>query len=292
MGEVPEVIIATSTWNANALIELFLSHHERMGAAAILVIDFGSTDGTRDVLDAGRWEGLVRVFDLTSLTREDTSSTLLRYAKENFPDDHWCLFCDPDEFLVTPTMRIADACQVDGRESLGLVTIPRRNATGLQSAVNGDAADISPLGALTLRIDGRHERRGEEYVTAGPLDPPWIYTAIPGKVMVRLGVAESVSPGDHEAVVAAESAEAPGSYLLHYPFRTFAEFRQKVVLAIRDFEANDYPPGFAWQYRRWFGCLASGELESEYLQQFVPDDDVARLLAEGVLAEDTSVRDF
>jgi len=284
-------VVATTTWNTGATVDDFFDHYRRLGAAAVLLMDFGSIDGTRERIAA--WGDFAEVFDLPSLAGKDSSNALLAEAKRRYPEDWWCLFCDPDEFLVTPRMQIDDVSATAPADA-GTILVERRNVTGPRSIATAQA-DLSPLGGLTLRIDGRHGRTNEDMlVHERRLDPPWIYTAVFGKVLVRLGAADSIGDGDHVASTAAASVTAPPSdaYLLHYPFRGYREFAAKVELARRDFEVNQYPVGFGWQYRRWLRCLDQHRLAREYLEQFVPDERVPQLIADGVLTEDTVVRDF
>ena len=285
-------VVASTTWNTGALVDDFLDHYRRLGAAAVLLMDFGSVDGTRERVVA--WGDFVEVFDLPSLAGKDSSNALLAEAKRRYPKEWWCLFCDPDEFLVTPRMQIDDASAA-ALPDAGTVVVERRNMTGPRSIATAQA-DLSPLRGLTLRIDGRHERTNQEMLDhERRLEPPWIYTAVPGKVLVRLGAADSIGDGDHVATTtSATTATAPPSdaYFLHYPFRDYGEFAAKVELARQDFGENEYPVGFAWQYRRWLRCLEQHRLAREYLEQFVPDERVPPLITEGVLTEDTTVRDF
>ena len=284
-------VVATTTWNTGTLVDDFLDHYRRLGAAAVLLMDFGSVDGTRERV--GARGDFVEVFDLPSLAGKDSSNALLAEAKRRYPKDWWCLFCDPDEFLVTPRMQIDDASAAAPPDA-GTIVVERRNMTGPLSIATAQA-DLSPLRGLTLRIDGRHERTNEEMLDhERRLEPPWIYTAVPGKVLVRLGAADSIGDGDHVATTAAATVTAAPSdtYLLHYPVREYRDFAAKVELARRDFEENEYPVGFGWQYRRWLRCLEQHRLAREYVEQFVPDERVPQLIAEGVLTEDTTVRDF
>ena len=125
------------------------------------------------------------------------------------------------------------------------------------------------------------------------LIPPWIYTAIPGKVFVRLGPALSIGDGDHSAIVSDNRVmPAPaGAYLMHFPFRTYKAFEEKIRLAASDFGSNPHlPETYGWQIRRWLRIAKSGNLYDEYLQQFVPDEQVDRLIEEGTLALDDSIR--
>ena len=284
-------LVATTTWNTGTLVDDFLDHYRRLGAAAVLLMDFGSVDGTRERVRA--WGDFVEVFDLPSLAGQDSSNALLAEAKRRYPKEWWCLFCDPDEFLVTPRMQIDDASAA-AHPDAGTIVVERRNMTGPRSIATAQA-DLSPLRGLTLRIDGRHERTNQEMLDhERRLEPPWIYTAVPGKVLVRLGAADSIGEGDHVASTEAATVKAPPSdvCLLHFPFRDYREFLAKVELARRDFEENEYPAGFAWQYGRWFRCLEQRRLAREYLEQFPPDERVPQLIAEGVVTEDTTVRDF
>jgi hypothetical protein len=284
-------VVATTTWNTGTLVDDFLDHYRKLGAAAVLLMDFGSVDGTRERIVA--WGDFVEVFDLPSLAGKDSSNALLAEAKRRYPKEWWCLFCDPDEFLVTPRMQIDEASAV-ALPDAGTIVVERRNMTGPRSIATAQA-DLSPLRRLTLRIDGRHERTNEEMLDhERRLEPPWIYTAVPGKVLVRLGAAGSIGDGDHVATTVAATVTAPPSdvYLPHYPFRDYREFSAKVELARRDFQANEYPVGFGWQYRRWLRCLEQHRLAREYLEQFPPDEQVPQLIADGVVTEDTTVRDF
>ena len=193
-------VVATTTWNTGTLVDDFLDHYRRLGAAAVLLMDFGSVDGTRERVVA--WGDFVKVFDLPSLAGKDSSNALLAEAKRRYPKEWWCLFCDPDEFLVTPRMQIDDASAA-ALPDAGTIVVERRNMTGPRSIATAQA-DLSPLRGLTLRIDGRHERTNQEKVDhERRLEPPWIYTAVPGKVLVRLGAAESIGEGDHVAITAA-----------------------------------------------------------------------------------------
>src|SRR5262245_32152348 len=102
-------IVATTCWNAGHLIIDFLRHYETIGAEAILVMDFGSEDHTLDVLNSSEWSNLVVPIPFPGLAAIDSSKILLEFAKEKFPT-HWCLFCDPDEFLTSTSF-------TDGSES-------------------------------------------------------------------------------------------------------------------------------------------------------------------------------
>jgi hypothetical protein len=83
-----------------------------------------------------------------------------------------------------------------------------------------------------------------------------------------------------------------GHYLLHYPFRSFESFAAKVRLAASDFDANaDLPFTYGWQLRRWVELARRGQLLQEYLDQFVPDEDVPRLLEDGTLARERRITD-
>jgi hypothetical protein len=286
-----ETVVATTTWNTGTLVDDFLDHYRRLGAAQVLLMDFASVDGTRERVVS--WGDFVEVFDLPSLAGKDSSNALLAEAKRRYPKEWWCLFCDPDEFLVTPRMQIDDVSAVASPDA-GTIVVERRNMTGPRSIAT-EQADLSPLLGLTLRIDGRHERTNQEMLDhERRLEPPWIYTAVPGKVLVCLGAADSIGDGDHVATTVAATVTAPPSevYLSHYPFRDYREFSAKVERARRDFQANEYPVGFGWQYRRWLRCLEQHTLAREYLEQFPPDEQVPQLIAGGVVTQDTTVRDF
>lgn len=286
--------VATTTWNSIDLVRTFLVHYRQLGVDQVLVMDFASTDGTRDVLASAEWRGFVDLVPFPGIALLDSSNILLGIARARFAPDDWCLFCDPDELLVTPSMTIDDARRGLAADA-GSVVIPRFNLTAQRSVALNAQQRLSALDALTLRVDRRQVRSIDEDIRRERLDPPWIFTAIPGKAFVRLGTALAVEDGDHSANTSgARDAECPaGVYLLHAPLRTYEAFCGKLELARIGFRLNPHlPQVHGWQVRRWIDQLDAGTLHDEYVQQFIPDDQVDRLLLDGTLARDASLVSF
>ena len=278
MTPAPKVHIATTTWNCVDIIDRFLDHHRRLGVHRVLVIDYHSDDGTRDVLASPRWKDFVEMSDLRSLAGQDTSQEMLGTLRERHPGD-WALFCDPDEFLVTPDMRVADLLPAEG--GVESVAIPRFNMTAPRSLADHGDLETAALDHMRLRICQQHRRTPAERRSMA-LDPPWIYTAIMDKTLVRLDAALSIGIGDHAArtrsgIAAARSTDG---YFLHFPIRSYRNFEEKVHLYRLDYEANPGQPG--WHQHRWIKLLDAGTLREEYLAQFVDDEQLEALLAAGV----------
>ena len=144
------MIVATTTWDSADVLEPWLAHVKRLGAAKVIVVDYGSNDGTREALRSKHWSGLVQAHDIRSL-QADTSNDLLAIAKADH-EGSWCLFCDPDEFLVTPEMRVEDLLPAESDE-VSIMSIPRRNMTGPRSEATSADSSLSPFEWVTLRIE-------------------------------------------------------------------------------------------------------------------------------------------
>ncbi|MEO5671697.1 MAG: glycosyltransferase family 2 protein [Ramlibacter sp.] len=296
MSSKPEstFLVVTTTWNSVDHIETFLRHYSRLGFERVLVMDFDSTDGTLEILASTQWRGFVELVPFPGIESLDSSNVMLALAKRKFPETHWCLFCDPDELLVTPTMEVGDFGPDLVMGNLQ-VSVPRFNVTGPRSIAEHDDQRMTARDALALRIDGRCSRNPAIDGQALVLDPPWIFTAIPGKTCVRLGSALSIGGGDHHAQTVAERSltASAGIYLLHYPFRSYAAFAKKIEMARINFASNHVDqPGYGWQLRRWIRLAESEGLYEEYLQQFIPDGDVESMVQAGKLTRDDAIRNF
>jgi hypothetical protein len=205
------------------------------------------------------------------------------------------LFCDPDELLVTPHMRIEDLASFGRATDSDGVAIPRFNVTAPRSVAINDESRLTATDALVLRIDTRHVRSGEQDIRAEVLQPSWVFTAIGGKVFVRLRRTTAIGEGDHSAttVDGRMTPASPGIYLLHYPFRGYATFKAKVEMARIGFAENPHlSPSHGWQVRRWIQLADAGKLRNEYLDQFIADDRIDDLVGCGVLSRDVAVPQF
>lgn len=271
------VCIATSTWNAAELVERFLRHAVHIGVERVYAMDYGSTDGTQEVIGSTEWGDLVRVVEFPGLDDLDSSNILLELMKAELPEDTMVLFCDPDELLALDTDRLEDL----DPEGVGLV-IPRTNMTGRRSEAETRDHELYSGGLLNFEIRQQLQREAVR-LQSGELSHPWIWRKIGPKVAVRLGRTTEIGDGDHTATTDTPlSFVEEGALLLHHPVRSFAEFQARAADAREFLEANPHL-GDQWvpRYHRWADMEASGILYDEYLDQFVKDDDVDEFLAIG-----------
>ena len=153
--------VATTTWNSIDLASVFLSHYRRLGFDQVFVMDFDSTDGTRDALASAEWRGFVTLVPFPGLASLDSSNILLTIVRQAYGPTGWCLFCDPDELLVTPSMAAPDAV-VTAQMGAESVSIPRFNMTAPLSFVQHGKPFSSHVHALTLRVARRHIRNVQD----------------------------------------------------------------------------------------------------------------------------------
>ena len=287
-------IVATTTWDCADLIETFLRHCQRFEIHQVLVMDFDSTDGTREVLTSPTWRSFVTLVPFPGISGLDSSNRLLAVAKASHWKDHWCLFCDPDEFLVTPSMTVNGPALAAAAADAMAMVLPRFNVTAERSIAKSYQDRLSLEDAITLRIDRRCTRSVESDMLQDILEPPWIFSDIPGKALATIEGAARIGDGDHTVETSGRLSPVPdGIYLLHYPFRSFRSFADKIARAESDFRANpDLAAVYGWQLRRWIRLASQGVLHQEYLQQFIADADVASFVANGTVVRDRSLAAF
>lgn len=102
-GDLPEIaaddpLVLSVVRNGMAWLHTFLLHHRERGARRFVILDNGSTDGTREYLAA---QADVILLGSTAPYRH-YENTFKRYLCDHFGKDRWCLFVDVDELASWP----------------------------------------------------------------------------------------------------------------------------------------------------------------------------------------------
>ncbi|MEE4175635.1 MAG: glycosyltransferase family 2 protein [Xanthomonadales bacterium] len=142
-----DVLLFCCLRNEAIRIPAFLDYYRRLGVAHFLFVDNGSGDGFLADMTA---EEDVSVWTTTSSYREaNYGMHWLNHLLARFGRDHWCVTCDPDEFLVFPHCDRRDLVELgaflDGerQRSLNCLMLDMYSAVPVEEA--GYAAGQDPL---------------------------------------------------------------------------------------------------------------------------------------------------
>jgi len=270
--------------NADILRE-FLTWHLDLGIDIILANDFGSKDGSEDILADFSRRSVVRWQRRTdkSAKDQDHSLTLAQQARDELNAD-WVFLADTDEFLILDRRPLADILVGAVGDGASVIEIDRASMTG-PLLREGQSA----IRHLDLRID----RTAPESAIS---TTPWIFIAQPRKTIVRAAMLLEYGPGAHSATARqGVAALYPDLRILHYPIRGYEAFDKKVENAIAWFAANPHlldVPRWGWHWRRWIEMRAQGTLREDYERQFVKDADRESLIRDGVCSIEETVANW
>lgn len=81
-------------------LEFFLQYYRQYGVDHFIFVDNASTDGTEEILS--KYDDVTRFYTTDSYKESNFGMHWLNYLLFRYGRGHWCLTCDPDEFLVYP----------------------------------------------------------------------------------------------------------------------------------------------------------------------------------------------
>ncbi|CAN5549681.1 hypothetical protein BH18VER2_BH18VER2_04650 [soil metagenome] len=279
--------IISGVYNVADLAAEFSRYHLGLGADKIFVADYGSDDGTHERLAPFVREGRVELVPLPThhFANYDPSNEILAtIRKRNVAD--WVSFLDPDEFLTGPE-NLKDVLAEEFSRGGDTIRVPRYNLTGIGPV----AGDTHYLTHLTLKVVTTDVRVSDP---SAPLSSPWIFSRLPGKVMIRTRSSLTTMTGDHNVVGATQALrESSVLEILHLPMRGYEAFREKIERGIGYFAKNpDLHPNIGWHWKRWIELFQSGRLREEYKKQFPQAAAAAALLAEGRVVPERRLADW
>jgi hypothetical protein len=194
----------------------------------------------------------------------------------------WVLFVDSDEFWIPACGGIAGIGELDLSDAF---SVQRFNAPPVRSP--DGVVRVPDVADPNLPVVGTRHPMDAAFLADHP-ETSWISAAIVPKLMVRPRVAETIKIGAHEFVSRIENPRitAPRDLLIvHLPFTTEARFRRKVaaIRAMLTAHGARLRGGEGWHWRRWLAIDDDGLLGAEFDAQVVAEENVAALIAAGML---------
>lgn len=281
-----KIVLAVGVYDNADILREFIAWHYHLGIDFAIAYDYGSQDGSRDILADFARRKLVDWITLPdkNYTRFDPFTRIAQRARDEFAAD-WIIVVDTDEFVCPPYYGLRTALERARTHDIAVITMPGLNMTGPPLA-EGTSAPAT----LTLRVDHGVQETSDQALS-GDLPVPYVFIRQQTKTIVQASALIAYTLGGHLARHAfGRSDEIPGLSFRHYPFRAYEPFEMKVRNTAAWLEGNpEFTGGLAWHWHRWVRLWREGRLREEHAAQFVSPARAAELIRDGVCSVDETV---
>jgi hypothetical protein len=275
--------------NEADIVEDNLRYHRAQGVDLFIVLDNGSTDGTVEILErherAGMLTLLHRPGTMLSIQRKGTTE-IARLAYEMGAD--WVFHNDADEFWWPVDGDLKETFERIP-ENQGAVLIPRTEFIPRPDGP-GSFSERLTIRESRFRRPPKTAHRthpGIKLWSAHPIDL-WVKRAEPprsglvGKPALRIEATHKEEQ-ELDLVLAPEFPIAA----LHFPLRSFEQYRKKIAIADHNqmWERNE-------ETRALYEAYRAGRLDQVFANLVLDEEAVETGLAEGWLVEETDLRDY
>ena len=254
--------------------------HSQLGADCFVIIDNGSTDGTRELLDSvkDQYEMIVIDRPLLDYQQSNWKTEMAKTAARKLGAD-WSIANDADEFWIPKDGNLKTEMVSSG----SILECPRYNILFDREAFDAEA----PYYTQTNRV--QYPINYPKGIQCAQPNLSIMMGNIHGKVAVRSRGLLRVKGGNHRAWHALgwlNSKKSENIDIYHYPIRSKAKFIQNIENRKALLDAGVSKMGD--HYRRWVAMSQDGSIEAELDRLTVTEKSRDTLFGLGVLADDRS----
>ena len=270
------------------IIRTNIEFHLAQGVDAVIAIDNGSRDGTREILDDYARANVAVVFDEPG--RDYAQSTWVTRAALHARDEmgaDWIINSDADEFWAAPGTTLKQVARTAKAPQL---ICTRRNMLCAHEELNGGKSPAE----LVYRVARNVPLAPLADIYVDPLPAPYFYLNLPPKVMVQAAGLMRVKQGNHSALFeGSDSAQNCAIEVFHFPVRSRTQFERKIVQGGHAYLANkEFPENTGWHWRRWHRAYYEHGLGAPLADALPSRQRLDQDLRAGLVLEDQRFRDL
>ena len=256
------------------IIEANIRTHAKLGVDAFIVMDNGSSDGTREIVEHLRQEYEITLIEQPSTAYKQRKwvTQMCRLALKKYKAD-WVINCDADEFWIPlnkPSLK--DALRFKG------ATISIKETNMIPTAASWDNEKAFFNFAYEVVAPVMYDSYNKDEVVSN------IFAKAGPKSIVNPRSLLWVNNGNHTAEHLAFWAKKRSEkiHIFQYPIRNFKRFVDRID-SYKKIVTTDPSAKIGKHWKRWIDLYDQGKIEEEYARFVLSDDEIKTLERIGII---------